>query len=192
MISTGETYIKRRKVLAVNAANKLKYLFLNKDVSSVKTKLFKSYIKPICTLRNHLQSKVNSFQRRIMTTFERSMANYCKKWRNLWQNEIRNVVHNNTKKTPKMVWWNSLNGSIYFSSLCFTLCFRRIWKIQRKITEDMFMHNETNKLNRNWNEAFDVAKGEDVWKTLMIILCSNYASSESMWGLYRCYLGVEL
>ena len=40
--------IKRRKILAINAANKLKYLFLNKDVSlSIKTKLFKSYITPI-------------------------------------------------------------------------------------------------------------------------------------------------
>ena len=35
--------IKRRKVLAINAANKLKHLFLNKDVTiNVKTKLFKS------------------------------------------------------------------------------------------------------------------------------------------------------
>ena len=40
--------IKRRKVLAINVANKLKHLFLNKDVTiNVKTKLFKSYITPI-------------------------------------------------------------------------------------------------------------------------------------------------
>ena len=40
--------IKRRKVLAINAANKLKHLFLNKDVNiSVKTKLFKSYVTTI-------------------------------------------------------------------------------------------------------------------------------------------------
>ena len=39
--------IKRRKVFAINAANKLKHLFLNKDVTiSMKTLLFKSYITP--------------------------------------------------------------------------------------------------------------------------------------------------
>ena len=40
--------IKGRKVLEINAANKLKHLFLKKDVTiKVKTKLFKSYITPI-------------------------------------------------------------------------------------------------------------------------------------------------
>ena len=40
--------IKRRKVLAINAPNKLKHLFLNKSVIiSVKIKLFKTYITPI-------------------------------------------------------------------------------------------------------------------------------------------------
>ena len=40
--------IKRRKVLAINAANKLKHLFLNKNVTiDVKTELFKTYITPI-------------------------------------------------------------------------------------------------------------------------------------------------
>ena len=69
--------IKRRKVLAINAANKLKHLFLNKDVTiNVKTKLFKSYITPIFlynselwTLANNMQRKVDSFQRRIIRTF---------------------------------------------------------------------------------------------------------------------------
>ena len=69
--------IKRRKVLAIIAANKLKHLFLNKDVTiSVKTKLFKSYITPIFlsnselwTLTNNMQRKVDSFQRRIIRTF---------------------------------------------------------------------------------------------------------------------------
>ena len=47
--------IKRRKVLAINAANKLKLLFLNKDVTvSVKTKLFKSYITPIFLYNSEL------------------------------------------------------------------------------------------------------------------------------------------
>ena len=69
--------IKRRKVLAINAANKLKHLFLNKDVTiSVKTTLFKSYITPVFlynselwTLTNNMQRKVDSFQRRIIRTF---------------------------------------------------------------------------------------------------------------------------
>ena len=40
--------IKRGKVSEINAANKLKNLFLDKGVNiSVKTKLFKSYIAPI-------------------------------------------------------------------------------------------------------------------------------------------------
>ena len=40
--------IKRRKVLAINAPNKLKHLFLNKSVIiSVKIQLFKTYITPI-------------------------------------------------------------------------------------------------------------------------------------------------
>ena len=40
--------IKRRKVLVMNTASKLKHLFLNKNVTiSVKAKLFKSYITPI-------------------------------------------------------------------------------------------------------------------------------------------------
>ena len=40
--------IKRRKVLTINAANRLRHLFLDKDITiNVKTKLFKSYIAPI-------------------------------------------------------------------------------------------------------------------------------------------------
>ena len=43
--------MKRRKVLAINAKNKLNHLFLNKYVTiNVKTKLFKSYITPIFLL----------------------------------------------------------------------------------------------------------------------------------------------
>ena len=69
--------IKRRKVLAINAANKLKHLFLNKDVTiSVKTKLFKSYITPIFLynselriLTNNMHRKLDFFQRRIFGAF---------------------------------------------------------------------------------------------------------------------------
>ena len=60
-----------KKVLAINAANKLKHLFLN----NVKTKLFKLYRTPIFlynselwTLTNNMQRKVDSFQRRIIAT----------------------------------------------------------------------------------------------------------------------------
>ena len=46
--------MKRRKVLAINATNKLKHLFLNKDVSiNVKTKLFKCYITQIYIIPNY-------------------------------------------------------------------------------------------------------------------------------------------
>ena len=69
--------IKTGKVFATNAANNLKHLFLNKDVTiDVKTKLFKSYITPIFlynselwTLTNNMQRKVDSFQRRIIRKF---------------------------------------------------------------------------------------------------------------------------
>ena len=68
--------IKRKKVLAINAANKLKHLFLNKDAAiGVKTKSLKSYITPIffynselSTLTN-MQRKVDSFLQRIIRTF---------------------------------------------------------------------------------------------------------------------------
>ena len=47
--------IKKRKVLAINAAYKLKHLFLNKDVTiSVKTKFFKSYITLIFLYNSEL------------------------------------------------------------------------------------------------------------------------------------------
>ena len=79
LVSLLETQedIKRRKVLAINAANKLKHLFLNKDVTiRVKTTLFKSCITPIFlynfelwTLTNNMQRKVDSFQGRIIRTF---------------------------------------------------------------------------------------------------------------------------
>ena len=60
--------------------------------------------------------------------------------------------------------------SIYSNSLCFILWFRRIQKTQRKTTEDMVKHNETQstcELNMNCNEALDVAKDENVCETLI-------------------------
>ena len=56
-----ENDIIRRKVLAINAANKLKDLFLNKDVTiNVKTKLFKSYITPIFLYNSKLWTLANN------------------------------------------------------------------------------------------------------------------------------------
>ena len=53
--------IKRRNVFAINTGNKLKHLFLNKDVNiSVKTKLFKSYITPIFLYSSELWSLTNN------------------------------------------------------------------------------------------------------------------------------------
>ena len=63
--------IKRRKVPPISAVNKLKHLFLNKDVTiNVKSKLFKSYITSIFlynyelwALTNNVRRKLDSFQR---------------------------------------------------------------------------------------------------------------------------------
>ena len=69
--------IKRQKVPAVNAANKLTRVLLNRDVIiSVKSKLFKSYMTPIFlnnselwTLKNIMQSKEDSSQQRNIRRF---------------------------------------------------------------------------------------------------------------------------
>ena len=53
--------MKRRKVLAINAKNKLNHLFLNKYVTiNVKTKLFKSYITPIFLYNSGLWTLTNN------------------------------------------------------------------------------------------------------------------------------------
>ena len=58
--------IKRRKVLAINATNKLKHLFLNKGVTiSVKTALFKSYIIPIFLYNSELWTLINNMHRKV-------------------------------------------------------------------------------------------------------------------------------
>ena len=98
--------IKRRKVRAINATNKLKHLFLNKDVYiSVKTKLFKSYITPIFlynselwTLTNNMHRKVNSFQRRIIRTFVLNV-----RWPTIVKNE---EIFTKTKLEP----WSIIIG----------------------------------------------------------------------------------
>ena len=98
--------IKRRKVLAINAANKLKHLFLNKDVTiNVKTKLFKSYITPkflynseLWTLTNNMQPNVDSFQRRIIRTLVLNV-----RWSTIVKNE---VTFTKTKLEP----WSIIIG----------------------------------------------------------------------------------
>ena len=53
--------MKRRKVLAINAANKLKNLFLKNDVTIyVKTTLFKSYVTPIFLYNSELWTLTNN------------------------------------------------------------------------------------------------------------------------------------
>ena len=48
-------------------------------------------------------------------------------------------------------------------------------------------------LNMNWNEAFDIAKKENVWKTLIkIVRCSKYYSSKLMQRRYQWCFGVKL
>ena len=98
-------------MLAINALNQLKHLFLNKDVTiSVKTKLFKSYIKlkflfnsELWTLTNNMQGKVDLFHGRIIKTFVLSIRcpTIVKKKKKNCQNEIRTVVYNNRKKQRK-------------------------------------------------------------------------------------------
>ena len=98
--------IKRRKVLAINATNKLKHLFLNKGVTiRVKTALFKSYIIPIFlynselwTLTNSMQRKVDSFQRRIIRTFVLNV-----RWPTIVKNE---EIFTKTKLEP----WSIIIG----------------------------------------------------------------------------------
>ena len=98
--------IKRRKVLAINSANKLKHLFLSKDVTiSVKTTLFKSYITPIFlynselwTLTNNMQRKVDFFQRRIIRAFVLNV-----RWPTIVKNE---EIFTKTKLEP----WSIITG----------------------------------------------------------------------------------
>ena len=172
--------IKRRKVLAINAANKLKHLFLNKDVTiSVKTTLFKSYITPIFlynselwTLTNNMQRKEGSFQRRIIRTFVLNV-----RWPTIVKNE---EIFTKTK----LELWSIIIGKRCLkwfgkiarmdpstsarSALHYALEeFRRPRGRPPKTWLSIMKQQLRSELNMNWNEAFDIAKDENVWKTLI-------------------------
>ena len=86
MLDTGED-IKRRKILAITAANQLKIIFNNKKLTpETKMKAFRAYVEPIflCNYKiwNITPSQVvkttNAFQRRLLRTL---------KWPDIVKNE---------------------------------------------------------------------------------------------------------
>ena len=168
--------IKRKKVLAINAANKLKHQFLNKGVTiSAKTKLFKSYITPIFlynsklwTLTKNMQCKVDSFQRRIIRMFVLNV-----RWATAAKNE---EIFTKTKLEPwsiiigkrRIKWFGKIArmdpSTSGRSALRYALEeFRRPPKTWLIIMKQQLI----SELKINWNEAFDIAKDENVWKTLI-------------------------
>ena len=172
--------IKRRKVLAINAANKLKHLFLIKDVTmSVKTTLFRSYITPIFlynselwTLTNNMQRKVDSFQRRIIRTFFFNVR---------WPTIVKNKeIFNKTKLEPWPIKIGKRRLKLFGkmaqmdpstsvrSALHYALEeFRRPTGRPPKTWLSIMKQHLRSELNMNWNETFDIAKDENVWKTLI-------------------------
>ena len=167
--------IKRRKLLAINAANKLKHLFLNKDVIiSVKTTLFKSYVTPIFlynfelwTLTNNMQRKVDSFQRRIIRTFALNV-----RWPTIVKNE---EIFTKTKLEPwsiiigkrRLKWFGKIArmdpSTSARSALHYALEeFRRPRRRPPKTWLSIMKQQLRSEINMNWNEAFDIAKDENV------------------------------
>ena len=152
--------IKRRKVLAINAANKLKHLFSNKDV---KTKLFKSYITPtflynfeLWTLTNNMQRKLDSFQRRIIRTFVLNV-----RWPTIVKNE---EILNKTKLEPwsiiigkrRLKWYGKIARLDPSTSACSTLHhaleeFRRHRGRPPKTWLSIMKQQLRSELNMNWN-----------------------------------------
>jgi hypothetical protein len=69
--------IKRRKILAINAAKNLNHLFNNKNLTtSTKMKILQTYVQPIflynCetwTLTKRMEEKLDAFQRTLIRTF---------------------------------------------------------------------------------------------------------------------------
>ena len=167
--------IKRRKLLAINAANKLKHLFLNKDVIiSVKTTLFKSYVTPmflynfeLWTLTNNMQRKVDSFQRRIIRTFALNV-----RWPTIVKNE---EIFTKTKLEPwsiiigkrRLKWFGKIArmdpSTSARSALHYALEeFRRPRRRPPKTWLSIMKQQLRSEINMNWNEAFDIAKDENV------------------------------
>ena len=94
-----ESDIKRRKVLAMNAYNELKYIFENKKVSlTVKLRIFKWHIESIFmynselwTVTKKLESTIDVFQRNIL----RKILNIR------WPDKISNdKLYEKTKESP--------------------------------------------------------------------------------------------
>ena len=98
MLDTTED-IKRRKLLATNAANNLQHLFQNTDLTiNLKSKLITTYIEPIFlynsetwTLTKTMENSIDAFQRTII-------RRYCLNVK--WPKTIRNeTLHQKVKVT---------------------------------------------------------------------------------------------
>ena len=77
MLNTGED-VKRRKILAITAANQLKIIFDNKKLTpETKMKAFRAYVEPIFLYNFEIWTitpsqavkTVNTFQRRLLGTY---------------------------------------------------------------------------------------------------------------------------
>ena len=103
MLDMGED-IKRRKILAITAANQLKIIFDNKKLTpETKMKAFRAYVEPIflynCKIwtitPSHIVKTINIFQRRLLRTYVLNA-----KWPNIVKNK---VVY---RKTAATEWSN--------------------------------------------------------------------------------------
>ena len=90
MLDTGKD-IKRRKILAITAANQLKIIFDNKKLTpETKMKAFRAYVEPIffynCKIwiitPSQAVKTINTFQRRLLRTYVLNV-----KWSNIVKNE---------------------------------------------------------------------------------------------------------
>ena len=77
MLNTGED-VKRRKILAITAANQLKIIFDNKKLTpETKMKAFRAYVEPIFLYNHEIWTitpsqavkTVNTFQRKLLRTY---------------------------------------------------------------------------------------------------------------------------
>ena len=96
--------IKRRKILAITAANQLKIIIDNKKLTpEIKMKVFRAYVEPIflynCKIwtitPSHTVKTINIFQRRLLRTCVLNA-----KWPNIVKN--KDVY----RKTPAREWSN--------------------------------------------------------------------------------------
>ena len=90
MLDTGNG-IKRRKILAITAANQLKIILDNKKLTSeTKMKAFRAYVEPIflynCKIwtiaPSQTMKSINAFQQRLLRTYVLNV-----KWSNIVKNE---------------------------------------------------------------------------------------------------------